>query len=196
MAKILFIFLCSLLLSVSAPTSKPVAAANQPLTVGGFTLGTLIEDYDVAKHQNFVKEVVVYGIKGFRKGFITYGECDRPGEILRIKLKFKEPSFTFYEQLLERYKKNFKSKPKFIGGSFGKVKAWKWVFSSNEGQRITLVLQHNLKDEEESIGNTLKLSLPDQLIAERNCSNKNQSPAQEGIENQTQPLDWNLFLPK
>lgn len=196
MTKILIVLLCTLLLSISSPATKSVEAANPPLTAGGFTLGTLFKDYDVAQHENFVKEVVVYGIKGFRKGFITYGECDRPGEILRIKLKYKDQSYAFYEQLLERFKKKFKSKPKFTGGSFGKVKAWKWLFTSKEGQRITLVLQHNLKDEEESIGNTLKLSLPDQLIAERNCSNKEQSPPKEGIENQTQQLDWNLFLPK
>jgi hypothetical protein len=173
-----------------------MAISSVYLTAGGFTLGTAISGYDFVSHDNFVKEVIITDIKGFRKGFVTYGVCDRQGEILRIKLKYKDRSYLFFEKLLEQYKKKFGSDPKYVGGVYGNVKAWKWAFTDEEGKRVTLMLQHNLKNMDESIGNMMKLSLPDRLIAERKCFNKVSYQRQEGDANKLLKPDWDLFLPK
>ena len=169
------------------------ADAEMPFSVGGVTLGTSIEYYIFVSQENFVVEVIVTGIKVFRKGYILYGACERPGEILRIKLKYKDKSVKFFNQLLEQYKNKFSSKPKFVGDSFGLLKAWKWSFNNDDGVRVSLVLQHNLKDADESTGNMVKLSFPDRLIAERKCSNKSTQPD----DSDDKPINgnWGLLLP-
>jgi hypothetical protein len=190
------IVLLFVLLSTTATTDSIAATKTKaPMTAGGITLGTAIESYDFKSQDNFVKEVLLTDIKGFRKGFITYGTCERQGEILRIKLKYEDRSYPFFEKLLKQYKKTFGSDPKYVGGRFGNVKTWKWTFTNQEGQRVTLVLQHNLKNSDESVGNMMKLSMPDRLLAERECFNK-ASPQQQADTNKNIQLDWNLFLPK
>lgn len=179
--------------------STAVLAATgpqRPLSAGGFTLGTSIKDYSFISRDNFVKEVIVTDIKGFRKGFVMYGTCERPGEILRIRLKYTDKSYHFFEKLLEQYKNKFGSKPKFVGDSFGHVKAWKWIFTADDGKRVSLILQHNLKNADESIGNMLKLGLPDQLIAERECSNRIDSQTQKSISEELLTPEWDLLLPQ
>ena len=169
------------------------AETDIPLSVGGVTLGTSIDDYSFTRQENFIEEVIVSDINGFRKGYITFGLCSSPGEIIRIRLKYRDKSVSFFNDLLEQYKARFTSKPRFIGDSFGRVKSWKWSFKTNDGERVTLVLQHNLKDEDQSIGNTVKLSLPDRVIAERNCSNESIPQSQKKAESAT--TNWDLLLP-
>lgn len=190
------ILLYVLLLSIATTDAMAATGTKAPLSAGGFTLGTAISGYDFVSHDNFVKEVIITDIKGFRKGFVTYGVCDRQGEILRIKLKYKDKSYSLFEKLLKQYKKKFGSDPKYVGGRFGNVKAWKWAFTDKDGKRVTLILQHNLKNMDESIGNMMKLSLPDRLIAERKCSNKTSSQREEKDADKLPKPDWNLFLPE
>ena len=191
-----FILFCSFLLAVILTEGQAASGSGSPLSAGGFTLGTSINDYDFISQENFVEEVVIPDIKGFRKGFVTYGTCYRPGEIIRIKLKYKDGSDDFFEKLLKQYRKKFGSRPVFVGDPFGKVKAWKWEFTVEDGRRVTLTLQHNLENDEESIGNTIKLGLPDQLIAERECSNTVNSPDKEEASEELIITDWELLLPK
>jgi len=190
------ILLCGLLLTAITINSIAVAEEKAPLTAGGFTLGTAISGYKFTSQENFVKEVIITDIKRFRKGSVTYGVCDRQGEILRIKLKYHDKSYSFFEKLLKQYKQKFGSKPKYVGGRFGNIKSWRWSFTDEKGQRVKLVLQHNLKNLDESLGSTMKLSLPDQLIAERECFNKVSDQSQEGETDTLPKADWNLFLPK
>ena len=41
--------------------------------------------------------------------------------------------------------------------------SWKWSFSDPSRNRVSLVLQHNLEDEDEKIGNAVKLTLHNRL---------------------------------
>ncbi|MGI9569558.1 MAG: hypothetical protein ACR2PH_07455 [Desulfobulbia bacterium] len=166
-----------------------------PSSAGGFTLNTDIKDYSVSSHENYLKEVIFTDLGAFRKGFITYGTCNRPGEILRIKLKYQDRSYKFYELLLKSYRKSFGENPKFTGDAFGNVKSWKWSFTNDKDQRVTLVLQHNLKDSDESVGNMLKLGLPDLMNAERICFNEalSQNSDSDAPESET---DWTKLIPQ
>jgi hypothetical protein len=166
-----------------------------PLSMGGFTLNTSIDSYDITRYDNFLKEELVTDIAGFHKGFISYGTCKQPGNIVRIKLKYKDKSYQFFEELLKKYNDAFGSKAKYEGDSFGNVKAWKWSFSDDDGRRVTLVLQHNLKDTDESIGNTVKLSLPDELAAERKCFNEIGFRKQDDNKTNESKRDWKTLLP-
>ena len=167
-----------------------------PSSAGGFTLNTQIEEYAVSSHENYVKEIILTDLEGFRKGFITYGTCERPGEILRIKLKYRDRSYDFFEQLLKKYKKAFGNKPKFAGDQFGNVKGWKWSFTDEQGQLVTLALQHNLKDSDESIGNMLKLSLPGLLNEERICFNKKHPASPDPDGSKSPESNWEILIPR
>ena len=168
-----------------------VYAGKTPTEVGGFTLGTSIEEYEFISYRNFLKQVVIDKIPGFRKGIIEYGVCDRPGELVKIKLKYLDPSKSFFKKLLKRYKKKFGEPDEFVGDSFGIVNAWKWSFRNSNGNRVTMILQHNLKNPNEVTGNMVKLYMPDQVEAERKCFNKTcalRNP--EAFKKAQGPLKW------
>jgi hypothetical protein len=168
-----YIVLAVLFCGLAAGPMPPAAAQADtvPMEIGGFKLGSSIEEYEFISYHNFLKEVVIDKLPGFRKGMIAYGVCDRPGEIVKIKLKYLDPSKSFFKKLLQRYKKKFGEPDQFVGDSFGIVKTWKWNFKDQNGNRVTMLLQHNLKNPNEVTGNMVKLYLPDQIEAERKCFN-------------------------
>jgi hypothetical protein len=185
----------SLLILLLLPAATAVGA-GAPASAGGFRLKSNIDQYTFSGHENYLKEIIITDLAGFRKGFITYGTCERPGEILRIKLKYENRSYKFFEELLKKYREEFGSKPKFDGDQFGNVKAWKWSFTNEDNQRVTLELQHNLKDTEESIGNMLKLSLPDLMDEERRCFNRTYPENQNESATPGSEPDWGVLIPK
>lgn len=151
-------------------TSHPGEAAdNVPREINGIRLGASIEAYEFLTYNNYLMEVIINDIGGFRRGEISYGTCDRPGEIVRIKMKYKDSSRKFYNELLSRYRKKFGKPDEFTGDAFGIVLEWKWRFTDSDGNYITLSLQHNLKNIDENIGNMVKLTMPDRIVAEREC---------------------------
>ena len=163
---------CLVLLTLFLFPASVLPAASAPMEIGGFRLGASIDEYDFISYRNFLKEVVVKDIDGFRKGIISYGTCARPGEIIKIKLKYLDTSESFFKELLKRYKKRFGAPDQYIGDSFGIVKAWQWEFTDKQGELIRLKLQHNLKNPDEAMGNTVKLEMPNRIREERKCFNR------------------------
>ena len=190
--KKLTLLICMLVLVQSSALAD---GYRVPSSAGGFTLNTQIKDYSVSNHQNYLREDIFTDIEGFRKGFITYGTCNKPGHILRIKLKYQDRSYKFYKQLLKKYRQSFGDNPTFTGDSFGNVKRWKWAFTDDQGQRVTLVLQHNLNDADESMGNMLKLRLPDLMNAERTCFNNTHPQRSVSITPESE-TDWAKLIPQ
>jgi len=176
-------------LSLFIASGSPAAPDNTPVEIGGFKLGTSVDDYEFISYRNFLKQVVVQNIDGFRKGTIYYGICERPGEIVKIKLKYLDSSESFYKKLLKRYKKKFGKPDAYIGDSFGIVKTWKWTFVDENNNKVMLRLQHNLKNPDESIGNTVKLEYPDRIEAERVCFN-NQCAMRRAKKKNQLPASW------
>lgn len=177
-------------------TGGYAAGSTVPSTAGGFSLDRLIGDYDVENHASYLNEVIITDLKGFRKGFITYGTCQSPGKILRIKLKYDNRSQDFFNELLQRYRQKFGDKPVFSGDPFGNVKSWKWSFTDEQGRRVNLTLQHNLRDTDESIGNMVKLSMPGLMDEERLCFNKlyDADGSDKEPADQKNP-DWQVLIP-
>ncbi len=185
--------LCGFLLLTA---SLSFAGENVPREINGFKLGSSIEEYDFITYRNFLKEVIVEDIGGFRKGTISYGVCDRPGEIVRIKMKYRDSSRKFYNQLLKRYKKKFGKPDEFTGDSFGIVLEWKWRFTDKDNNYVTLSLQHNLKDIEQNIGNMVKLTMPDRIKAERLCFNKQCEKTRVACPVSMQEENWENMIPR
>lgn len=181
--------------------------AKSPRQVGGFVLGESIRQVEdrvrmdselPVRHMEFIHEVEIGDLPGFKSGYIAFGTCDQPGQIVRIKLKYAEPSRKFYNQLLKRFQQRFGEPSEWRGDPFHVVIAWKWHFTDPEGRTISLILQHNARDMDEKMGNSVKLTASSLIEAERRCFER-QHPDQGAERRQTMkrgPVDWDLMVPR
>ena len=177
----------------------PVTAVETPSEVGGFKLGDDISEY-LDFDENYLKEVVVNDWHGFRKGIIYYGTCAYPGQIVRIRMKYEDSSKTFYYELLKRFKQKYGKPNEWKGDAFGVLYVWKWQFFNSDNERVTLILQHNLQNHNETIGNQVKLSYSERLEEERlcfieYCDTSKSAEEQERIKQRMKP-DWDHMIPR
>ena len=177
----------------------PVTAVEAPSEVGGFKLGDDISEY-LDFDENYLKEVVVNDWYGFRKGIIYYGTCAYPGQIVRIRMKYEDSSKTFYYELLKRFKQKYGKPDEWKGDAFGVLYVWKWQFFNSDNERVTLILQHNLQNHNETIGNQVKLSYSERLEEERlcfieYCETSKSAEEQERIKQRMKP-DWDHMIPR
>jgi hypothetical protein len=183
--------------------------AQVPHEIAGFALGKNIEDYQdrvrmetmlPIRYAEFLKEVEMRNIAGYKSGLITYGDCVDPGRILRIKLKYADSSRKFYDELLKRYKKRFGKPDRWRGDPFHVLVAWKWSFTDPEGNRISMILQHNIEDTTRKLGNAVKLSMLNFEEEEIECHDKKESKLRTPEMEQKQKAgfepNWDLFIPK
>jgi len=174
-----------------------LAAREMPTQIGGFILGSDVTDYPDIEYSNFLKEVTIYDWNGFDKGIISYGICDSPGEIVKIKLKYKDPSKRFFKTLLKKYKQKYGKPDEWKGDAFGILHVWKWKFINEKGERIHLILQHNTKNPNENTGNMVKLYCPDQIVKEQKCFNKQcNSGLDEEEETKASGPNWKFLIPQ
>ena len=185
--------------------------AEAPHQVGGFALGRNIEAYkdrvimDTAlpvRYSENLEEVEIKFTQGFKSGLITYGTCAKPGQIVRIKLKYADSSKAFYENLLKRFKKRFGEPDEYRGDAFGIVKAWKWSFVNQQNNRISLNLQHNTVDTEEKKGNAVKITNITLIEEDGLCYKRKQLDHRERLRQREwkavnpELTGWDLFMPR
>jgi hypothetical protein len=179
----------------------PLYAKNTvPHEVGGFSLGADINDYPEVVTSNFLQETVVTDRYGFRKGIISTGVCKYPDQILKMRMKYDNSSKKFFQKLLKEYKKRYGAPHEWKGDSFGIVHIWKWHFTDSDNRKVSLSLQHNLKNINENIGNLVKLSYPELVDEERACFNqmceeKQKDLDETKLEELKQP-NWEYMIPK
>lgn len=188
-----------------------ISLAQAPHQVAGFTLGRDIANYtemvkmDTAlpiRHMEYLKEVEIKEMEGFKSGLIWYGTCGRLGQIVRIKLKYADSTKKFYEKLLELFKERFGGPTEWRGDAFRVVIAWKWSFTDSENNHISMILQHNTKDEEEKRGNAVKLTVWNLIEEERLCFEKKHPEFQKRPRKHVRgkrergPVNWDRFVPR
>ncbi len=187
-----------------------ICLAQAPKQLGGFTLGADITGCEhkvnmktsmPTRYQEGLMNVEIFNVEGFKSGTICYGACAFPGQILRIKLKYENASKNFYETLLRKFKRNFGEPMEWRGDMFHVVEGWKWGFVDAENNKISLILQHNLQDRNENIGNTVKLTMTDRYMEEQECFKKKNpdfrpSSPKKGKGKKKKSPDWDLFIPK
>ncbi len=177
-----------------------VFSIEVPKEIGGFRLGEDITEYSDIEYSNYLKEVVVTDWHGFRKGVISYGICAAPGKIVRIEMKFENSSKELFDVLLKKYKEKF-GKPEVWGGdAFGILSKWKWIFTDENHHTVNLILQHNLKNHNENIGNLVKLYYPEREEEERLCFIEqcqiNKDEEQQQRMRERKELNWDYVIPR
>jgi hypothetical protein len=185
--------------------------AEAPHQVGGFVLNQDIKKFEdrvimdtvlPVRYAENIEEVEIKFTPGFKSGLIAYGTCDQPGRIIRIKLKYANSSKKFYKDLLQRFKKRFGEPDEYRGDPFKIVDAWKWSFVDEQSHRISLILQHNTKDEEEKMGNAVKLTDTTQLEKDLLCYENKQLDYRKKLRHterkatKLEESDWELFVPR
>lgn len=180
--------------------SETLAAQEVPHEIGGFILGSNVTDYPDIEYSNFLKEVVIYNWHGFDKGIISYGICEFPGEIVKIKLKYNDSSKKFFKTLLKKYKKKFGEPTEWKGDSFGILHIWKWKFTDKNNNKVHLILQHNTRNANENIGNMVKLYYPERIELEQLCFTKKCKTGEDKTEMMQRMMpqknDWDYLIPK
>ncbi len=179
---------------------------DAPQQVGGFCLGADINQYQTRliastampiRYQEYLSEIEIRPDQNFKSGLITYGNCDKSGKIVRIRLKYRDGGRQFYDQLLERMEKRFGDPDDWRGDPFQTVLAWKWSFKDNRNNTVSLILQHNSKDTEQKLGNSIKLTLTSQIQQEQKCQQQKESNIKEKAPPAISgPIDWRLLLPE
>jgi hypothetical protein len=186
-------------------------AAEAPVHLGGFVLGAQIDEFkDMVdmdtcmgvRYMEYLQEAEIRDIPGFKSGLIAFGTCANYGRVLRIKLKYADDSKRFFDQMMKRLRQRFGEPDEYRGDPFHVMVAWKWSFEDAQGNRISLTIQHNTKDEDQKMGNAIKLSLSNQLEKEQACyeAKHRGGTAEEGGRKQrgregAASEDWKRFVP-
>lgn len=175
-------------------------AGHAPMEIAGFRLGEDITEYNYIEYTNFLKEVVVTDWHGFRKGFISYGICAYPGEIVKIKMKYEDGSRDFFDTLLKKYKQKFGKPDEYEGDAFGILLIWKWRFLDNNQNLVSMSLQHNSQDQTENIGNVVKLRYPEREEQERLCFDQqydeNRTVEEKQRLEEQKETNWDYLIPR
>ncbi len=188
-----------------------IAFADAPHQVGGFGLNQDIKKFEdrvimdtalPVRYAENIEEVEIKFTQGFKSGLIAYGTCDQPGHIVRIKLKYADASKKFYKDLLKRFKKRFGEPDEYRGDPFKIVDAWKWSFVDAQNHRISLILQHNTKDEQEKMGNSVKLTNTSLMEKDFLCYKNKELDYRERLRQREwkavkhKESGWELFVPR
>ena len=187
-----------------------ICPAQAPSQIDGFVLGKNISDYKnrvkmetalPIRYAEYLTEVETKESDDFKSGLISYGNCAVPGRIVRIKLKYADSTKKFYEALLKQYKNRFGEPQEWRGDPFHVLIAWKWSFTDNQNNQISMILQHNTRDDEEKLGNAVKITLTTLLEQERTCFEKKYpdhptAKSSQQSEKKSDSVRWDRLLPK
>jgi len=188
-----------------------ITLAEAPNQVGGFVLNQNIKKFEdrvimdtalPVRYAENIEEVEIKFTQGFKSGLIAYGTCAQAGNIVRIKLKYADSSKKFYQDLLKQFKKRFGEPTEYQGDPFHIVIAWKWSFVDAQNHRISLILQHNSKDEQEKMGNAVKITDTTLIEEDHLCYKNRQLDYRERLRQREwkavkpETSGWELFLPR
>jgi hypothetical protein len=198
-------------LSVVFALAQGVCWAHIPRGIGVFVLGKSIDEVKdqlkmetalPIRHREYLHEVQIKPMEGFKSGFIWYGTSTTPGRIVRIKLKYADSSKIFFQALLKQFKQRFGKPTEWRGDPFHVLKAWKWSFTDIEKNQISLILQHNVKDPSQKLGNCVKLTMWNLIEDERRIHERKHPQSnklkkhQEKRAKALDSIDWDRFVPR
>jgi hypothetical protein len=182
--------------------------AEAPHKLAGFVLGGRMDDFQdrveadtvlPIRYLESLKEVEAKEIKGFKTGLVVYGTCIEPSRIVRLKFKYADNSKRFFDELLARFKAKLGKPDEWRGDPFHIVIAWKWHFTDKDANQISLILQHNTRDEEEKQGNAVKMTMWNLLLEEDRCFQQKHpetSAAPDFTFDDPAGINWKPLIPR
>jgi hypothetical protein len=184
-----FLWIAGICLAGEAPRQIGVFILNH--NIAEFKDYVIMETALPIRHMENIEEVEIKSMQGIKSGLIAYATCTAPGNIVRIKLKYKDSSKKFYKELLKRIKKKFGEPDEYRGDPFHIVLSWKWSFIDKNNHRTTMTLQHNTMDTEEKIGNSIKLTNRGLIEEDLKCYKIKALDQREKLRRR----DWKVITP-
>lgn len=199
-------------LVVCALLFPALSSAEAPQQIAGIRLGAGIDQYGdlvrmesslPVRHMEYLSEVELKPpFEGYRSGYIFFGNCDKPGRIAKIKLKYDRDDKEFFDELVQRFKRKFGEPDQYRGDAFRAFIAWKWSFKDKNNNKISLILQHNSADVEEyTQGNSVKLSATTFIEKEAVCYEQKNPEAKrtqgpKAVKKSREQIDYQRFIPE
>ena len=184
-----FLWVTGFCLAGEAPHQVSVFVLNRDITDFGDYI--IMETALPIRYMENIEEVEIKPIKGLKSGLIAYATCAAPGHVVRIKLKYKDASKSFFEDLLKRIKNKYGDPDEYRGDPFRILIAWKWSFTDKDGNRISMTLQHNSQDADEKRGNAIKLTMINLVEEDQRCYNEKALDHREKLRQR----DWKVIDP-
>ena len=187
-------------LAGEAPHQLNVFALNRD--IADFKDYVIMETALPIRHMENIEEVEIKPIKGIKSGLIAYATCTSPGHIVRIKLKYQDSSKTFFGNILKQIKKKYGEPDDYRGDPFHILIAWKWSFIDKDGNRISMILQHNSQDAEEKRGNAVKLTMTNLIEEDQQCYKIRALDHREKLRQRNWKVmdpglsGWDLYVPQ
>lgn len=201
MKKICALTLAAVLLFATAA----IAGKGFPKTLAGITLGTAVSQYTQCCNMElsspmpdapFLTEVHLTPdfIPGIRGGSLTYANCDREGDIVRIKFKFHDRSQRLFNRLVTKYTDAFGKADSYQGDAFRNVIAWQWTFTKDD-EEITLLLMWS-REKEMRPGVSIKMTLSSLFDSEYACFKEKFDRYEEDKGGASKIKSLNDFVPR
>jgi len=192
-------------LCLALSPAAALADAKAPVGIAGFELGAPIDSYkgkaelaesDKEFFRPYLGVVPIKPLPGFRSGYLSYGLCKAPNEVLRIKLNYADSSLAFYEKLLAALKKKYGDPAEWRGNAFGTLRTWKWSLKSEKGDDISLILMYYQGDDGAyTQGNSIRIGDWTRIAAEEACYKEKggtEKSAPEDAAGAVKDFDWYL----
>jgi hypothetical protein len=194
------------LVSILVLLFPAVCTAEIPNQIAGFELGGQITDFQdrikmetamSLRYSKNIEEIEIRNVAGFKNGLLWVAKCANPGRIVRIRMKYADSSKKFYEELLQRCRERFGKPSEWRGDPFHIVISWKWSFIDDQNNRISMILEHNIRDEEETPGNTIKLTMWNLIDQESACVKDKEAAIPAAPKSPvSKQADWEALLPR
>ncbi len=160
-----------------------------PSEMAGLSLGKPIAEFgdrfDTDKalplwDKPYLVRINVKPTKGFKAGYVLFGQCENAGRIVRIKFKYADSSEKFFNEKLALLTARF-GKPKSLGeGEGGDYRGYRWIFGQDKASSVALLFEHYSGGEiDMTEGNSIRLTDNKLLAEERACYEKTRDNAPE-----------------
>lgn len=188
----------------------PALAAEAPMELAGIRLGETVAEAGAKLRpagtgrecrQSGLAMAPVAPVAGYRSGYVDYGQCAKPGRIVRIKMHYADDSLEFFNKILTVLQKRYGEPTQWRGNAFGTLRTWKWSLTAANGTRISLILMHYAGDDGTfTQGNSIRIAASDFIRQEQHCqetkdATERGTPSLEAAKSKP-PKDLNWFLPR
>lgn len=183
--------LCFLIILALCASPTLLLAGGAPRQIAGIVMGSEIDQYKGILEMNsalplrdaeYLTEVEMKPMEGYQRGSVVFGDCENPGQIVKVKLRYARDDREFFDELLKRFNDRFGGSAEYKGDPFRVFLSWKWSFTDEKGNRVSLILQHNSMDDDDyPSGNTVKISLTSQIEKEHACYDR-KHPGKKGAQ--------------
>jgi len=185
-----------------------VAHADAPHSIVGIRLGSQVQDLGEIVELNaaiplwgsdYLMRAPLRPIRGYQSGYVVFGNCAHKGRIVRVKLTYEDPSQDFYSKVHSVLTRRYGKPTEWRGNPFGTLKIWKWSLRDQESNRISIILQHYMGDDDSfTPGNSLRLTHSSLIDEEAACHEKQRKEVKEDTRPGLMPekIDMEWFLPQ